>query len=180
MRHQMEDEACNSEFKTRLRKARRECYMSESQLAEALGVDEEYIKAVEAGEKEASPLFINALCYFLGVRMPYAFKEEWIKTGNGEMTHQSAHDKNKAKAEKTLKEGEKLDKVLSIKTDEFGKVTAFLWSFLKELYDYQMNGKQKSFRMEMFYDEEALQTEFYFVPIMGSVQSCSHQGNPEG
>ncbi len=67
------------------------------------------------------------------------------------------------KAEKLAREGERLEGRGFVKTEGFDKTIAFVMSLTETIF--QITQKHKSFRMELFYDAETLNTNYcFFTP----------------
>ena len=62
------------------------------------------------------------------------------------------------------KDGEELLAKGFVKTEGFDKTVAFLMSLTEEIY--RIATKHKSFRMELFYDAETLNTNYCFLPLI--------------
>lgn len=67
-------------------------------------------------------------------------------------------------ASKLARDDEKLIADAFVKTEGFDKSVVFFMSLLEQIW--QVANKYKSFRMELYYDAEALNTNYaFFVPI---------------
>lgn len=63
----------------RIRDVRKEAKRTQREFAESLGMSENYIWQIEKGQREPSDRTIKDICRIFAVR------EEWLRTGDGEM-----------------------------------------------------------------------------------------------
>ena len=68
-----------NEIGIRIRDARKAAKKTQREFAESLGMSENYIWQIEKGQREPSDRTIKDICRIFAVR------EEWLRTGNGEM-----------------------------------------------------------------------------------------------
>ena len=74
------------------------------------------------------------------------------------------------KAEGLAREGERIEGRGFVKTEGFDKTIAFVMSLTETIW--QITQKHKSFRMELFYDAETLNTNYYlFTPVTDKCES---------
>ena len=74
------------------------------------------------------------------------------------------------KAEGLAREGERIEGRGFVKTEGFDKTIAFVMSLTQTIW--QITQKHKSFRMELFYDAETLNTNYYlFTPVTDKCES---------
>lgn len=79
---------------------------------------------------------------------------------------------------KTAKEGEEFDGRGMVKTEWFEKTITFLMGVTESIFSY-MN-TNKSFRMELFYDAESLNTNYcFYTPIVQCEQEESSKEQAE-
>lgn len=68
-----------NEIGIRIRDARKAAKKTQREFAESLGMSENYIWQIEKGQREPSDRTIKDICRIFAVR------EEWLRTGSGEM-----------------------------------------------------------------------------------------------
>lgn len=88
---------------------------------------------------------------------------------------------SEADAQKAAKKGEKFAGRGMVKTEGFEKTIAFLMGMAGSIFTY-MN-KNKSFRMELFYDAESLNTNYcFYTPVSQCKKEDSQEfpTKPEG
>ena len=104
---------------------------------------------------------------------PTEFEELVRKHSTGKHSEQKYIPLTLEDAEKLAKDGEELVGKGSTRTGTFETAVVLLMTFAEQIW--QMTQKNKSFRMELFYDAETLKTNYcFFAPIdkHGSEGKC--------